>query len=129
MERAGLKHDAEPAQGRARLARDIMPENADPARSDRIETRDQRKQRRFAGAIQSQQDGKGRLPDSEADIVQRDPCTVAMADAVDLKGGDLSDVEWLHYHSRKRRADPHGGQTDPAQPRPSCRRPPMKMPT
>ena len=59
IERTGLKHDAELAQGRARLASDFVAENADLARSYRVEPRDQREHRRLAGAVQSQQHGKG----------------------------------------------------------------------
>ena len=89
VERARLKDDAELAQGRAGFVRDIVAENADLARSDRIEARDQRKQRRLSGAVQSQQHGERRLPNGQAHIVQRDPRAIAMADAIDLKRRSL----------------------------------------
>jgi hypothetical protein len=103
-----------------------MPENADSTRPYRIEAGDQRKQRRLSGAIQPQQDGKRRLSDRQTDIMQCNPRTIAMADAVDLKCGGLSKVEWHYYHSRKSHAHPRQRQADISGPRASCRRAPMK---
>jgi hypothetical protein len=69
-----------------------VTENANCSGPYRVEARDQRKQRRLAGAVQSKQYGKGRLPDREADVVQRDPRAVAVADAVDLECRSVSEV-------------------------------------
>ena len=129
IERAGLKDDAELAQGRTRLAPDIVAEDADLTRSYRIETRDQREQRRLAGAVQSQQHGKGRLPDGQADIVQRNPRTVAMADVVDLKRRGPGSLEWLHHHSRRARSEPQDWRADFPEPGTPYRRSPMKYVT
>jgi hypothetical protein len=103
-----------------------MREDTDLTRLYCVETRDQRKQGRLPGTVQSQQHGKGRLPNGQADIIQRDPRTVAMADVVDLKRGGLTEFEWLHHHSRKSRVDPRGRQADISEPRAPRRRPPVK---
>ena len=51
-----------------------------------VETRDQREQRRLAGAVQAQQHGEGRRRDGEAHVVEREPRAIAMADVLDLEG-------------------------------------------
>ena len=109
IQRARLEHHAELAQRRACLTSDIVTEDPDLARPDRIEPRYQGKQRRLSGTVHAQQHHERRRPNRQADIVQRDPRTITMADAIDGKGRDaingerrrLDGIEWRHAgHSR-----------------------------
>jgi hypothetical protein len=59
VERAHLEHDADPGQGRPRIAVDRNAKNTDAAVPRREQPRDQREQRALAGPVGSEQ---GREP-------------------------------------------------------------------
>ena len=83
VERARLEHDAHQPQRLARLAADVMAEDADVAGLDAEQPRDQREQRALAGAVQAEQRGEARRRHGEVDIDQGAARAVGMADAAD----------------------------------------------
>ena len=81
IERALLKHDAEPAQRRAAAARDVETENAHAAAARRIKMRDhEREQRALARAVEAEQHGEAGRRDVEAHVVERDARAIGMRD-------------------------------------------------
>jgi hypothetical protein len=58
-----------------------MAEDADAAGLDAEQPRDQREQRALAGAVEAKQRGKARRRDGKADIDQRPPRAIGMAEA------------------------------------------------
>ena len=79
IERARLKDHAETAQRLRRFARDIEAEHGDRAALCGVEPRDEREQRRLAGAVEPKQHGESPLLHVEADIVECAPLAIGMA--------------------------------------------------
>ena len=82
VERARLENDAELAERRARLTRDVMAPDGNPALARAVEASDQREQRRLAGAVQAEQDRERARRDGEADPLERTPRAIAVTDAL-----------------------------------------------
>ena len=83
VERARLEDDAETLQGRARLAAHVVAQNADLAGDVVVEARDEREQRRLAGAVEAEQDAEGAARHGQRHVVEREVVAEAVAHAVD----------------------------------------------
>src|SRR3954447_369742 len=114
IESARLEDNAEPAQRLRRFARDIETEHGNRAMLRRVEPGHQREQRRFAGAVQSEQHGEGAPGDIEADVNERAPLAIGVTDISNRERGDRGvGVKSGHKHLAGKRhrgdtATPHG---------------------
>ena len=88
IERALLKHHAEPRESRAALTGDVAPENAHHARSADVKMCDHREQRALAGAIQAQKYSEAGGGDVEAHLVQRDSRAIGVRHVLDRERAD-----------------------------------------
>ena len=83
VERARLEDDTEALQGRARPPAHVVAQNADLARDVVVETRDEREERRLAGAVETEQHGEGAARDRDGDVVEHEVVAEAVAHSVD----------------------------------------------
>src|SRR5579875_486306 len=87
IERARLKHDAEPAQGFAGGAVHVETKNVNLALLYRVETRDQTEECDLTCHIESEEDAEACGPYIKGNIVQDLAPAVAMAHTRDSKSG------------------------------------------
>ena len=113
IEAAALEHDAELPQSRRRAAPDVVAQDADLAADVVVEARDQREQRRLAGAVRPEQHDEAAARHGERDIVERLDRPETVADAADQQRVDRL-LGWMRCDRRD-----HFTMNWPAMPLPS----------